>query len=115
MLSTGVTSTLKNILPMRNKLNEVANTADQLAVCPMLFFFKSSAIPGAADDGHEDIYRSFCGNGKSLNDCYDASGTNGQHDILPQTLIASLNDKCDLNKTYFKFTKKDCESTSALV
>jgi hypothetical protein len=100
---------------MRSKLNEVANTADQLAVCPMVFFFKSSAIPGAAADGHEDIYRSFCGTGKTLNECYAASGANGPHANPPKTLIDSLNTKCVLNKTYFKFTKKDCESTSALV
>lgn len=69
MFSTGVTRKLKPIFDILDKLNEVKVVTDEVSVCPMVFFFKSAIIPGAVLDGHEDIYRTFCGEGKTLNDC----------------------------------------------
>lgn len=69
MFSTGVTRKLKPIFDILDTLNEVARSDDILGICPMVFFFKSSVISGATDNGHEDIYRNYCGAGKTLNDC----------------------------------------------
>jgi hypothetical protein len=69
MFSTGVTRQLKPIFDIKDKIKEVKEKDDILSVCPMVFFFKSAVIPGAELDGHEDIYRTYCGDGKTLNDC----------------------------------------------
>lgn len=69
MFSTGVTCRLKPIFDIIDKIDEVTVADDELSVCPMVFFFKSVKIPGTELPGHEDIYRSFCGEDKSLDYC----------------------------------------------
>jgi heme/copper-type cytochrome/quinol oxidase subunit 2 len=69
MFSTGVTHKLKPIFDIIDKINEVKVVTDELSVCPMVFFFKSTVIPGTELDGHEDIYRTYCGEDKSLDFC----------------------------------------------
>lgn len=55
MMSTGLTKKLEPIMQIKEKVIFAEKLTNNVALCPFVFFFKNSNIPGATTDGHEEI------------------------------------------------------------
>lgn len=47
-------------------MDQAIKTGNDTRHCPNLFYFKNEIH---TEDGFEDTYRKFCGEGKDINDC----------------------------------------------
>lgn len=68
MLAADAYKELKTIFQIRDGINPVVEGSFQVGFCPYLFFFESN-INEAKSPGHEDIYRKYCGENKTINEC----------------------------------------------
>lgn len=109
MMTTGATAKLKSIFEIGDQFDAVIKSDNELSVCPYLFFFKSTEIGEATTDGHEDVQRTFCGDGSTVTTCYKAAKTTVSDSGLVDsgdnfdlsTAITRLNTIC-ANKVKFK-------------